>query len=51
MNELIETIITYLETEYQGFVDVCGEDDNINTLPCYEALEAARELKKMMKGE
>ena len=39
-----QCLVKHLEKEYAAYVDCCGEDDEINTLPTKRALENARFL-------
>ena len=48
MKEKMLKIIDFLEAEYAAMVDCCGEDDETNTIPCKEALNAAKEVAKEM---
>lgn len=42
----IEIIIAFLEQEYLSYIDNCGIDDEINAMPCKEALNAAKRIQK-----
>ncbi|WP_167957929.1 hypothetical protein [Anaerosporobacter faecicola] len=37
MEEKILSVIEYLRENYQASKDICGEEDNINTIPSKEA--------------
>lgn len=41
----IDSIIKFIQECYEAFVDHCGEDDEINTLPTKEVLGQAKELQ------
>lgn len=48
MNEIIirkaRIIESYLLENYEGNVEICGEDDEINTIPAKRALNAVRDV-------
>lgn len=51
MNELdlANIIREFLEHEYSAYTDLCGEDDNVNTIPCKKALDATLRLIEIIK--
>ncbi len=48
----IEIVIAFLEQEYLSYIDNCGINDEINVMPCKEALAAAKRIQKhLLEGE
>lgn len=45
MKNLCDELVEYIKTHYEICVDLCGEDDEVNTKPAEKILEKAKILK------
>lgn len=47
--ESIEFLRKYLENELAGYIELCGEDDDVSVAPCRKALEELTKVEQELK--